>query len=157
MLQTLTLANVSVSKVSVKLLSSTGSGEEATAVCALEATSTLMNPLYKCRLELRHDTFDPRAMLLIRVDTLSAKGFPLAYVGDVVVSVNPFKTVKNLKNLERLDLQVEVCNETIQLVNQNLNKECNLKELQILFVDKTTKELMLLPGYPEMGGATWPR
>lgn len=52
-----------------------------------------------------------------------------------------FKTIKNLKNLERLNLQVEVCSETIQLVNQNLNKESNLKELSILFVDKTTKEL----------------
>jgi len=64
-------ANVSVTKVSVKILSSDGPGEEATGVAQLTTGSNLMSPVYKCRLELRQDTFDPRSMLLLRIDTMA--------------------------------------------------------------------------------------
>lgn len=45
-----------------------------------------------------------------------------------------FGSIKQLKNLEKLEMNVSTKENLIKLLNQNLNKESGLKQIEINFV-----------------------
>jgi hypothetical protein len=45
-----------------------------------------------------------------------------------------FGAIKQLKNLEKLEMNVSTKDNLIKLLNQNLNKESGLKQIEINFV-----------------------
>ena len=72
-------ANVSITSVSIKVLTSGGDLEEEVAISSLGPTSTVMNPEYNHRKEYRDedlkdmDFFDPRAVIMFKVTTVVAR------------------------------------------------------------------------------------